>query len=125
MAVWLLRTQALLAAAVALAALWLAGREGALAALAGGGIGIVLTALSALRAGSVPAEAGAPALVSAFYRAMAMKLVIAVVLFTIVAVAFPAWFLPVLAGYVATVVAYWIALWRLSAVGLETVQEDD
>lgn len=85
----------------------------ALAVLAGGGIGIVLTALSALRAGAVSASGDPEAVATAFYRGMFLKMALAVVMFVIVAALFAKWFLPVMAGYVVTLVAYWIALLRV------------
>ncbi|MBY6204455.1 ATP synthase subunit I [Halomonas denitrificans] len=89
------------------------GRDAALAGMAGGGIGLVLTALAALRAGAAAASGEPARMVAAFYRAMAMKLVVAVVLFTVVARWFAPWFGPVLIGYVATLAAYWVALLRM------------
>lgn len=125
MAVWLLRTQAALTVLGALAAVFLAGTASGLALLAGGGIGILLTAVAALRAGLVSARAGAASMVAAFYRAMAMKLVIAVALFAAVAYWFPGFFGPVLIGYVVTVVAYWLALWRLASLEPASNSQDD
>ncbi|MDT8450137.1 MAG: ATP synthase subunit I [Wenzhouxiangellaceae bacterium] len=113
MAVWLLRTQAVLVVVAAVAAVILFGPGRGLALIAGGGIGIVLTAVAALRAGAVPADAGPAAMTSAFYRGMMLKLALAVLLFVGVAVMFAEWFLPVLSGYVVTLVAYWVALLRI------------
>lgn len=109
--VWLLRTQSVLVVLAALLTLWPAGAAGSLAVIAGGGIGIVLTAVAALRVGTAPANAAA--MVAAFYRGMALKMVLAVVMFVVVAMWFAAWFIPVLVGYMVTLVAYWIALLRL------------
>lgn len=111
MVVWLLRTQAVLAVATSVAAAVLGGASAALAVIAGGGVGIVVTAVAALRVGAAPADAAAMA--AAFYRGMATKLALAVLLFVVVAVWFAQWFMPVLAGYVATLVAYWVALIRV------------
>lgn len=111
--VWLLRLQAILTVVVAVALAVFYGRDSALAGMAGGGIGLVLTALAALRAGTAAASGEPARMVAAFYRAMAMKLVVAVVLFTVVARWFAPWFGPVLIGYVATLVAYWVALLRM------------
>ncbi len=111
MVVWLLRTQAVLAVAVAVPAAFLGGASTALAVIAGGGVGIVLTAVAALRVGAAPANVAA--MTAAFYRGMATRLALAVVLFVVVAVWFAQWFMPVLAGYVATLVAYWVALIRV------------
>ncbi|RFF26254.1 hypothetical protein DZK25_14020 [Wenzhouxiangella sp. 15181] len=111
--VWLLRLQAVLSVLGALAFGLLAGVPQALAVLVGGGIGVLLTAVSALRAGAATSEAEPAQMMAAFYRAMALKLVLAVVLFVVVAKWFAGYFAPVLTGYVATVLAYWIALLRL------------
>ena len=110
--VWLLRTQAIMAVAAAIVAGIVAGKDSALAVLAGSGIGIVLTAISALRAGAV--SVSEPEVVAAaFYRGMFLKMALAVVMFVIVAAMFAKWFLPVIAGYVVTLVAYWFALLRI------------
>lgn len=111
--VWLLRTQAVMAVAAAVVAGILAGTGWALAVLSGGGIGIVLTAISALRTGAVSASGDPAAMAAAFYRGMLMKMALAVVMFVIVAALFAEWFVPVIAGYVVTLVAYWIALLRI------------
>jgi ATP synthase protein I len=114
MAVWLLRVQAMLVVAGSVTAVVLWRVDAGLGLLVGGGIGILLTAIAALRVGMIPASAGAAPMVAAFYRAMAMKMVVAVALFAIVAKWFAGYFGPVLIGYVATLVAYWLALWRLA-----------
>lgn len=111
--VWLLRLQAVLSVLAALVFGLFAGVEQGLAVLVGGGIGVVLTAVSALRAGAASGDAEPAQMMAAFYRAMALKLVLAVVLFVIVAKWFAGYFAPVLTGYVATVLAYWFALLRL------------
>lgn len=111
--VWLLRTQAVMAVAAAIVGGIFAGQGWALAVLSGGGIGIVLTAISALRTGAVSASGDPAAMAAAFYRGMLLKMALAVVLFVIVAALFSKWFLPVIAGYVVTLVAYWIALLRI------------
>lgn len=111
--VWLLRLQAVLTVVVSIAlALW-GGRSAALAGMVGGGIGLLLTALAALRAGMAVGSGDPARIVAAFYRAMAMKLVVAVLLFAIVAKWFAAWFGPVVIGYVATLAAYWVALLKM------------
>ncbi len=109
--VWLLRIQAILAGLAGLVWFLLAGQQHALAALAGGGIGILLSAAVALRmAVSVGAEH--EQVVRGFYRAMMLKLALAAFLFVVVARWFAPWFGPVLTGYCVTLVAYWWALWR-------------
>ena len=113
MAVWLLRTQALLAVAAAVVAGIAAEPAWGLAALAGAAIGIVLTAVSSLRAGAVSTKADPATVAAAFYRGMVLKMALAVVMFVIVAALFAKWFVPVLIGYGVTVVAYWVALLRI------------
>lgn len=110
---WLLRTQAVMVVVAAIVAGIFAGTGWALAVLSGGGIGIVLTAVSALRTGAVSASGDPAAMAAAFYRGMLMKMALAVVMFVIVAAFFAEWFVPVIAGYVVTLVAYWIALLRI------------
>lgn len=131
---WLLRTQALLAGGAGAVFAVIGGPGPAIAAVSGGLLGVMLTAIAALRIGAgtmaehsgVDGQAEDPDRVQAtlevmirnFYRAMAMKLILAVVLFVIVAKWFPGYFAPVVTGYAATVVAYWLALWRLKAPGV-------
>ncbi len=112
---WLLRVQALLAGIAAVLFAVIGGLDQALAALIGGGIGVVLTAVTALRIG-LSLSQDPQAMIGAFYRAMAFKLVLAVILFVIVAKWFSGYFGPVLIGYVATVVAYWLAMWRMAHI---------
>jgi ATP synthase protein I len=112
---WLLRVQALLAGLAGLVFAFIGGLDQALAALIGGAIGVLLTAITALRIG-LSLSQDAQVMVRAFYRAMAFKLVLAVILFVIVAKWFAGYFGPVLIGYVATVVAYWLAMWRMAHV---------
>lgn len=113
MTVWLLRLQAMLGVSAAVAGGLLGGASSALAVLGGAGIGILLTAVSALRSAVLPPEADAARVVSAFHRGMILKMALSVVLFVIVAALFSKWFLPVVSGYAVTLVAYWIALVRI------------
>lgn len=115
--VWMLKVQAVMAVAAAVAGAVFFGKTVALAVLAGGAIGIVLTAISALRTGAVSASGDPVAIAAAFYRGMLMKMALAVVMFVIVAAMFAEWFVPVIAGYVVTLVAYWIALLRIGRPG--------
>lgn len=110
--VWLLRVQAILVGLVGLAFLVFGGQSHALAALAGGAIGIVLTAVVGLRM-TISVGNQHEQVVRRFYRAMMLKLALAAFLFVVVARWFAPWFGPILIGYCATVLAYWIALWRL------------
>ena len=84
--------------------------EAALGALVGGGISIVLSLWMALRVFSVPAEAGASAMFSAFVKAEAIKMVMAVVLFSAAAIFLSHVFIPLVVTFVATLVVNWLAL---------------
>lgn len=95
--------------AAAVTGLW-AGRDAALGAMAGGGISVVLTAGTALRVFSVRPEAGAEAMLSAFVRAQAMKIVMAVVLFSAAAIFLSHVYLPLVITFVATLAVNWVAL---------------
>jgi F0F1-type ATP synthase assembly protein I len=86
------------------------GGAAALGALAGGGISIVLSLWMALRVFSVPAEAGPQAVFSAFVRAEAGKLVMAVALFSAAAIFLSHVFVPLVVTFIATLVVNWLAL---------------
>ncbi|SRR5690554_395169 len=101
--------QAALTALCGLAMAMIAGVSWGIAALAGGAIGLGLSLVTALRIRLSPGQEPT-VMVQAFYRAMALKFVLAVVVFVIVATAFPGYFLPVVTGYAATAVAYWLAM---------------
>lgn len=112
----LLRSQALLAVIAAGLVLVFAGSRAALGVLAGGLIGVVLSLVFALRSFSLPAGASAQQMVAALYRGAAMKMLLAVILFVLVARFATPHFGMVMLGYSATLVAYWIAGLR-SSVG--------
>jgi F0F1-type ATP synthase assembly protein I len=95
--------------AAALFGLTMSG-EAALGALAGGGISVLLSLWMALRVFSVPAEAGARAMFAAFVKAEAIKLVMAVVLFSAAAIFLSHVFIPLVVTFVATLVVNWLAL---------------
>ena len=84
--------------------------EAALGALVGGGISVVLSLWMALRVFSVPAEAGPGAMFSAFVKAEAIKMVMAVVLFSAAAIFLSHVFIPLVVTFVATLVVNWLAL---------------
>ncbi len=113
---WLLRWQAILSVLGAAAYGLISGVQMGLAVLVGGGIGLLLTAVTGLRIG-LSLGRDPKVMIAAFYKAMAFKLVLAVILFVIVAKWFAGFFLPVMIGYMATVVAYWLAMWRLAPAG--------
>jgi F0F1-type ATP synthase assembly protein I len=84
--------------------------EAALGSLAGGGISVLLSLWMALRVFSVPAEAGPQAMFVAFVKAEAIKLVMAVVLFSAAAIFLSHVFIPLVVTFVATLVVNWLAL---------------
>lgn len=112
---WLMRSQAVLAVGAALVFAVVGGLQSALAALTGGAIGLFLTALTGLRV-ALDQKAQPKRMVRTFYRAMALKFVLAVVLFVIVAKWFAGYFVPVVSGYAITLVAYWLAMQKISAL---------
>jgi ATP synthase protein I len=112
---WLLRVQAIATVVVAVGFGLLSGVQMAIAAMAGGFIGLLLTAVTGLRV-ALSASADAKAMVRVFYRAMALKFVLAVILFIVVAKWFAGFFVPVIAGYCATLVANWLAMRKLGAL---------
>jgi len=112
---WLLRSQAILTVIVAVAFGVLGGLPMALAAMGGGFIGLLLTAATGLRV-VLSTGAEAKTMVRSFYRAMALKFVLAVILFIIVAKWFAGYFVPVVTGYAVTLVANWLAMRRLGAL---------
>lgn len=112
---WLLRVQALLIVAGCVVFVFIGGLPWAIAALVGGSIGLFLTALTGLRV-VLSQAAELRQRVRGFYRAMALKFVLAVILFVIVAKWFSGFFVPVVAGYAVTLMAYWLAMRKLHAV---------
>jgi F0F1-type ATP synthase assembly protein I len=101
-----------LAVTLLAAALWWLGGSGpdAVGALAGGSISLVLTSLFALRAFAVHPDAGAQAMLSAFVRAEATKLVLAVVLFSAAAIFLSHVYIPLISTFLATLAVNWLAL---------------
>ena len=84
--------------------------EAAFGALVGGGISVVLSLWMALRVFSVPAEAGPRAMFAAFVKAEAIKMVMAVVLFSAAAIFLSHVFIPLVVTFVATLAVNWLAL---------------
>jgi len=120
---WLLRLQAILAALCGLGFAMIGGLAWALAALVGGAIGVFLTVLTAIRVGLALGR-DPKIMVRAFYRAMALKFVLAVILFVIVVQWFAGYFLPVVTGYAATAVAYWLAMRKMAHLPLSTSETE-
>ena len=102
-------SQAAVSVVAALCALPLAGRVGALSALAGGGIA---TAGSLAMAGLVfgGSGGGAERAMNRFYLGEALKLAVVVVLFVVVLKMMRVTPLAMFAGFAATFLVYWIAL---------------
>ena len=121
---WLLRVQALLSAGAALVFAAFAGLPMALAALIGGAIGLFLTALTGLRLVLVHGAADKQ-LVRTFYRAMALKFVLAVILFVIVAKWFAGYFVPVVTGYGMTLVAYWLSMRKMYMAPNSAIEDNN
>ncbi|MGD8380246.1 MAG: ATP synthase subunit I [Gammaproteobacteria bacterium] len=97
---------------IAAALLWLlvSGEKAALAALAGGAIGAVLSLYFAAQflfrsRGREPGR-----VISTLYRAEALKLLLAVGLFSAAAVLFAREFLAVMTTFAASLSGYWLAL---------------
>ncbi len=86
------------------------GIDAAVGALAGGGISVVLSLWMALRVFSVPAEAGAEAMMAAFAKAEVLKLVMAVAMFSAAAIFLSHVFVPLVVTFGATLVINWLAL---------------
>jgi len=86
------------------------GAQAALGALVGGGISVLLSLWMALRVFSVPAEAGPQAVFAAFVKAEAIKMVMAVALFSAAAIFLSHVFVPLVVTFVATLVVNWLAL---------------
>ncbi|MGY6554786.1 MAG: ATP synthase subunit I [Wenzhouxiangella sp.] len=106
---WLMRVQAGLIVVVGVVFFLIGGMSAALAALGGGAAGLFLTALSGLRV-ALSQGSESRQMVRTFYRAMALKFALTMLLFIVVAIWLPAFFGPVVSGYVVTVIAYWLAM---------------
>ena len=92
-------------------ALWLGAPSGTAAAV-GGGIG-AMASLAQVASGFRRSTAGdAPAIARGFYRGEAIKIALTVLLFVLALRGRHLAAGPLFAGYVATFVAYWFALWR-------------
>ena len=117
-ALGLVAMQVVIAGLLAVLCAAISGAPAALAALVGGGIGVaasLVQVLSSFRAGA----AGNPAAIArGFYRGEALKVATTVVLFILALRARR--FMPgaLFAGYVASFVAYWLALARTRVRGI-------
>ncbi|MCC7489737.1 MAG: ATP synthase subunit I [Gammaproteobacteria bacterium] len=108
---WLLAAgQAVLTLLVTAAAGWLGGTASARSALAGGCIGTVPALYQALRMFSVSAAEDPGRFMRAVYVGEFMKIVITAALFVAAIRIMKPQFLPLMAAYAVTFLAYWIAL---------------
>jgi ATP synthase protein I len=104
--------QAAIAAAVALVCALTIGAQAGIAAAIGGGIGTaacLVQVVSSFRRGTA---GDAKAIARGFYRGEALKIAVTVILFVLALRGRHFAPGPMLAGYVATFVAYWVALAR-------------
>ncbi|MCG8436404.1 MAG: ATP synthase subunit I [Gammaproteobacteria bacterium] len=96
--------------------IWLfaGGQREALAALFGGSIGPILSLYFAVKVFSHRGGTDPRAMAGAFFRAEALKLVLAAVLFSTAAVLFSDVFIPLITTFMATLIVYWFALiWNM------------
>jgi ATP synthase protein I len=100
------------------AALWsLAGLDAALAALLGGISSAVLSLHFAIRVFARKPGSPPGAMLGAFYRAEAFKLIAAMAIFAVAAKFYGHVFVPLVTTFVATLTVYWFALlWKLDPV---------
>ena len=104
--------QVAIAGVVALICAVMMDAPAGVAAAIGGGIGAV-GSLAQVASGFRSRNAGdAPAIARGFYRGEAMKIAVTVLLFVLALRGRRLAAGPLFAGYVATFVAYWVALWR-------------
>lgn len=109
--------QAAITVAVALVYALTSGVPAAIAAGIGGGIGVVAS-LTQVLSGFRRGTAGDPkAIARGFYRGEALKIAVTVALFVLALRGRHFAPGPMLAGYVATFVAYWVALARTLRAG--------
>lgn len=104
--------QAVVTLIVATAFLVFASGRAALSALAGGGISVVASLAMATLAFSRAAQGDPKRVMRGFYRGEAVKLGLTVVLLVVALRSGAVDPLPLLAAFVATMAAYWVALVR-------------
>jgi ATP synthase protein I len=116
-ALMLVVVQAAIAAVVAVVCAGLSGAPAALSALVGGGIGVAASLAQVVLSFRARAAGNPAAIARGFYRGEALKIAVTVMLFVIALRARR--FMPgaLFAGYVATFVAYWLALARAQGSG--------
>ena len=109
--------QVAIAGVVALVCVALIGVPAGLAAAVGGGIGAAASLAQVASGFRRNAAGNAPAIARGFYRGEAMKIAVTVLLFILALRGRHLAAGPLFAGYVATFVAYWVALLRSARAG--------
>ena len=109
--------QVAIAGVVALLCAALIGAPAGLAAVIGGGIGAAASLVQVLSGFRRSTAGDARAIARGFYRGEALKIAVTVVLFVVALRGRRLAPGPLLAGYVATFVAYWVALLRSARGG--------
>ncbi|HLQ13900.1 MAG TPA: ATP synthase subunit I [Steroidobacteraceae bacterium] len=109
-ALMLVAGQVAISVAVALTCAVLIGAAAGLAALAGGGIGVAASLVQVAASFRRRAAQDARAIARGFYRGEALKIAVTVLLFVVLLRRGSLPPGPLLAGYVATFAAYWVAL---------------
>ncbi len=105
--------QLAISAVVALLCAATVGAPAGLAALAGGGIGVAASTMQVAASFRRSTAGDARAIARGFYRGEALKIAVTVLLFIVVLQRRSLPPGPLFAGYVATFVAYWVALARM------------
>ena len=111
---------------IAAAVLWtlLGGIRAGFGALAGGGISVLLSVYFLVKVFTRHPDEGAQAVLAAFYRAQAQKMLMAVVLLSIAVWFLKDVFAALITTFAATLTVYWFALlWADRAVNGERDQE--
>jgi ATP synthase protein I len=93
------------------AVFWLlrGGADAGLGALAGGGISVLLSVYFAIKVFARP-DSDPQAMLGTFFRAEALKLVLAVVLFSAAAIFLSHVYVPLITTFIGTLAVYWFAL---------------
>lgn len=103
-------SQGVIALLAALVWFWAGGVGSSIAALIGGLFGALLSAYFAIRVFSYRAERDPQGFLRRFYRAEAVKLLLAILFFAVVARFHPDRMLEVITAFAATLPVYWFAL---------------
>lgn len=107
---WVVIAQILLASVMALAIVFIVSPMHGVMAMLGGLMTALMTVAFAFRAFWRAAQTDAKAVVGAMYRAEALKMAIATLFFTAVALWLPDYFGSIVLGFAAATLSYWLAL---------------